>query len=206
MVGFCRKTSAQQRAMCVSSCVPAPGRATMGRRSEVACAARSQSSTERRVLCVFPRYTPSFGTFEHAYKLMGVNAFMPPQGLLLIAAYLPESGTSASSMRISARPPPRVRLGGRGVRQRHARPAPRCWISPRAPMRRQGRACSAARRSPRRQKFIPDFDYLHIGEIGDATDALIATLDEIVAAARATALRDRRAPAAAATFRSRPTT
>ena len=44
----------------------------------------------RRVLCVFPRYTPSFGTFEHAYKLMGVKAFMPPQGILLIAAYLPE--------------------------------------------------------------------------------------------------------------------
>src|SRR5882724_11732216 len=46
---------------------------------------------ERRVLCVFPRYTPSFGTFEHAYKLMyRVTAFMPPQGLLLIAAYMPE--------------------------------------------------------------------------------------------------------------------
>ena len=29
----------------------------------------------RRVLCVFPAYTPSFGTFAHAYKLMqGVRA------------------------------------------------------------------------------------------------------------------------------------
>ena len=46
----------------------------------------------RRVLCVFPRYTPAFGTFQHAYKLMyRVKAFMPPQGLLLIAAYMPES-------------------------------------------------------------------------------------------------------------------
>ena len=45
----------------------------------------------RRVLCVFPHYTPSFGTFNHAYRLMkGVRAFMPPQGLLLIAAYMPE--------------------------------------------------------------------------------------------------------------------
>jgi hypothetical protein len=42
-------------------------------------------------LCVFPHYTPSFGTFNHAYRLMkGVRAFMPPQGLLLIAAYMPE--------------------------------------------------------------------------------------------------------------------
>src|SRR5437764_14905814 len=46
--------------------------------------------SQRRVLCVFPAYTPSFGTFSHAYKLMpGVRAFMPPQGLLLIAAYMP---------------------------------------------------------------------------------------------------------------------
>src|SRR5215470_5446373 len=44
----------------------------------------------RRVLCVFPAYAPSFGTFSHAFKLMpGVRAFMPPQGLLLIAAYMP---------------------------------------------------------------------------------------------------------------------
>src|SRR2546430_16273159 len=46
--------------------------------------------TVRRILCVFPRYTSSFGTFESAYPLTdGVKAFMPPQGLLLIAAYLP---------------------------------------------------------------------------------------------------------------------
>src|SRR6202041_766700 len=46
--------------------------------------------TIRRILCVFPRYTSSFGTFEYSYPLTdGVQAFMPPQGLLLIAAYLP---------------------------------------------------------------------------------------------------------------------
>ena len=45
----------------------------------------------RRILCVFPRYAPSFGTFHHAYPLMdGVRAFMPPQGILLVAAYLPQ--------------------------------------------------------------------------------------------------------------------
>ena len=48
--------------------------------------------TARRILCVFPRYTSSFGTFEYAYPLTdGVQAFMPPQGLLLIAAYLEEA-------------------------------------------------------------------------------------------------------------------
>jgi hypothetical protein len=45
---------------------------------------------ERRVLCVFPRYAPSFGSFEFSYPLTdGVRAFMPPQGLLVIAAVLP---------------------------------------------------------------------------------------------------------------------
>ena len=49
-------------------------------------------SNQRRVLCIFPAYTPSFGTFSHAYKLMRkVRAFMPPQGLLLIAAYMPDA-------------------------------------------------------------------------------------------------------------------
>src|SRR6516165_7563411 len=53
---------------------------------------RSESiGAARRILCVFPRYTSAFGTWEHAYPLTdGVQAFMPPQGLLLIASYLPE--------------------------------------------------------------------------------------------------------------------
>src|SRR6476660_2463341 len=44
----------------------------------------------RHILCVFPRYAPSFGTFQHAYPLTeAVRAFMPPQGILVVAAYLP---------------------------------------------------------------------------------------------------------------------
>ena len=47
---------------------------------------------ERRILCVCPRYTTSFGMFEHAYPLLdGVRALMPPQGLLVVAAALPAS-------------------------------------------------------------------------------------------------------------------
>ncbi|HZQ46666.1 MAG TPA: B12-binding domain-containing radical SAM protein, partial [Verrucomicrobiae bacterium] len=43
----------------------------------------------RRVLLVFPHYSHSFGTFNHAFGLAGVRAFMPPQGLLLVASLLP---------------------------------------------------------------------------------------------------------------------
>jgi hypothetical protein len=41
---------------------------------------------------VCPRYTTSFGMFEHAYPLLyGERALMPPQGLLVVAAALPAS-------------------------------------------------------------------------------------------------------------------
>jgi radical SAM superfamily enzyme YgiQ (UPF0313 family) len=40
---------------------------------------------------VFPAYSKAFGTFDHAFPLMGpVKAFMPPQGILLIAALVPQ--------------------------------------------------------------------------------------------------------------------
>ena len=67
--------------------------------------------TVRRILCVFPRYTPSFGTFEYSYPLTdGVQAFMPPQGLLLIAAYLPAND---SSTKTSVPLPPKISNGRR---------------------------------------------------------------------------------------------
>jgi hopanoid C-2 methylase len=139
--------------------------------------------SQRRVLCVFPAYTPSFGTFSHAYRLMGrVRAFMPPQGLLLIAAYLPadwpvrfidenigRAGAAdfawadivlVSGMHIQA---PQMRdIAAR------ARAAGKIAVL-------GGASVSG---SP---ELYPDYDYLHIGEIGDATERLIARLDESVA-------------------------
>jgi radical SAM superfamily enzyme YgiQ (UPF0313 family) len=138
---------------------------------------------ERRVLCVFPAYAPSFGTFSHAYKLMpGVRAFMPPQGLLLVAAWLPQAwpvrfvdeniGPTAaadldwadvvlvSGMHIQA---PQIRdIHGR------AKAAGKVVVL-------GGPSVSA---SP---ELYPDIEYLHIGELGDATDRMIETLDESVA-------------------------
>ncbi len=139
--------------------------------------------SRRRVLCVFPHYTPAFGTFNHAYRLMkGVRAFMPPQGLLLIAAYMPEGWT--------------VRFVDENIRK--AKPAELEWadvvvvsgMHVQAPQVHDitERAHAAgkvvmlggpsASASP---EMYPDIDYLHIGEMGDATDAIIALLDESVA-------------------------
>src|SRR3984885_2796224 len=138
--------------------------------------------TVRRILCVFPTYTSSFGTFEYSYPLTdGVQAFMPAQGLLLIAAYLPEhwpvryideniapagAGDFAwadivlvSGMHIQA---PQIR--DIAVR---AHAAGKVAVL-------GGASVSGA------PELYPEFDYLHIGEVGDATDRLIAALDDNV--------------------------
>lgn len=133
---------------------------------------------QRHVLCVFPRYMPSFGTFEHAYRLMGVRAFMPPQGILAIAAYLPESW--------------QVRFIDENIEA--AGNVDFAWadIVLVSGMHIQRLAMNdIARRAHEQGKVVvlggpsvsasPEqygaFDYLHLGEMGDATDALIARLD-----------------------------
>ncbi|HWE73790.1 MAG TPA: DUF4070 domain-containing protein, partial [Stellaceae bacterium] len=134
---------------------------------------------ERHILCVFPRYAPSFGTFEHAYPLMdGVRAFMPPQGLLVIAAYLPatwqvrlvdenirpasdDDYAWADTVFVSGMHVQRQRIVEIG---RRARGLGKVSVL-------GGPSVSSC------PEHYPDFDYLHIGELGDATDALIAALD-----------------------------
>ncbi len=133
----------------------------------------------RKILCVFPAYSPSFGTFEHAYPLRGrTRAFMPPQGLLVIAAYLPVQWD--------------VRFVDENIRR--ARYDEFAWadavlVSGMHVQRRQigdinrrahqfGRATVLGGPSVSGcPDYYPAFDYLHIGELGDATDALIAALD-----------------------------
>ncbi len=142
------------------------------------------TASQRRVLCVFPAYTPSFGTFSHAYRLMGrVHAFMPPQGLLLITAYLPASWPvrfiDENISRASAADfawADVVFVSGMHVQ------APQIHnIAARVHAAGKIAVLGGASVSGA-PEFYPEFDYLHIGEIGDGTDALIARLDDSVAA------------------------
>src|SRR5437764_720946 len=135
---------------------------------------------KRRVLCVFPTYTPAFGTFQQAYRLMyRVKAFMPPQGLLLIAAYMPESwpvrfvdenikpATDADLAWADVVLVTGMHIQGEQIRdiQRRARVAGKMTVL-------GGPSVSA---SP---EIYPGFDYLHCGELGDATDEIVARLDD----------------------------
>jgi radical SAM superfamily enzyme YgiQ (UPF0313 family) len=129
------------------------------------------------VLLAFPHYTPSFGTFEYAYPIMGVKAFMPPQGLLVIAATLPRDW--------------QVRFVDENIAP--ARPADFAWadivfVSGMHIQRPQIHdLCARAHACGKTvvlggpsvsacPEYYPDADYLHIGELGDGTEALIAHL------------------------------
>jgi hopanoid C-2 methylase len=133
---------------------------------------------KRRILCVFPRYVPSFGTFEYAYPLTpAVKAFMPPQGLLVIAAALPkhwearfiDENMSAARAEDFAWADA-VFVSGMHIQRRQME-----GICARAhawgrPVALGGPSVSAC------PEHYPNFDYLHVGELGDATDSLIAIL------------------------------
>ena len=138
-----------------------------------------QVHNRRRILCVFPAYSPSFGTFENAYALRGTTrAFMPPQGLLAIAAYLPErwevrfidenirrAGDEAFAWADA------VFVSGMHVQR------PKILdINARAHALGKTTVLGGPSVSGDPARYAA-FDYLHIGELGDATDRLIEELD-----------------------------
>ncbi|HTC92701.1 MAG TPA: B12-binding domain-containing radical SAM protein [Terriglobales bacterium] len=135
---------------------------------------------KRKILCVFPKYSRSFGTFHHTYKLMrGLRACMPPQGIMVIAAYLPKQweirlvdenikpATDADYRWADA-----VLVSGMHI-QRHAMNQ----INERA--HRFGKITALGGPSVSAcAEYYPDFDLLHVGELGDATSQLIEYLDK----------------------------
>jgi hopanoid C-2 methylase len=141
------------------------------------------TSSRRRVLCIFPAYTPSFGTFSHAYPLLGrIRAFMPPQGLLLIAAYLPSTWpvrfideNIAQASRVDFTWADVVLVSGMHIQAPQIRDIARRAKAAGKTVVLGGASVSGA------PELYPEFDYLHIGEIGDSTDQLIAWLDQSVA-------------------------
>jgi radical SAM superfamily enzyme YgiQ (UPF0313 family) len=137
-------------------------------------------STIRRVLCVYPEYARSFGTFQHAYQFFGgrVRAFMPPQGLLAVAAYLPESWevrfVDENSRRTGdedLRWADVVFLSGMHVQRPQIHDVIERVHAAGKPVVLGGPSVSGC------PEFYPDADILHVGELGDATDRLIEYLD-----------------------------
>src|SRR5262252_2061556 len=134
----------------------------------------------RRILCVFPRYAPSFGTFHHAYSLMdGVRAFMPPQGILVVAAYLPQQW-EVRLVDENVRPVSEAELVWADavfVSGMHVQKSAINSVARRARALGKTTVLGGSSVSATPEQY-PEFDYLHLGEIGDATDALIAVIDQ----------------------------
>jgi hopanoid C-2 methylase len=136
------------------------------------------TETTRNILCVFPRYTSAFGTWEHAFPLTdGVQGFMPPQGLLLIAAYLPENWP-VRFVDENIRPASKadfewadaVMVSGMHIQRRQMNDICHRAHAFDLAVAIGGPSVSAC------PEHYPTFDYLHVGELGDATDELIARL------------------------------
>lgn len=136
----------------------------------------------RRVLCVSPSYANSFGTFEHAFPLMAdVKAFMPPQGLLLVAALVPAEwevrfvdenirpATEAEFAWADA-----VFLSGMHIQRARINDLNRRAHAHGKLTILGGPSVSAA------ADHYPDVDILHCGEVGDSTLRLFEALDRSV--------------------------
>jgi radical SAM superfamily enzyme YgiQ (UPF0313 family) len=138
-----------------------------------------EPTTVRRILCVFPRYAPSFGTFQHAYPLLGgVRAFMPPQGLLVVARYLPEAWpvrfideNSGAATDDDLRWADAVFVSGMHIQRPHIQDIVRRAHALDRPVVLGGPSVSGC------PEYYPDADVLHVGELGDATDHVIEYLD-----------------------------
>lgn len=144
--------------------------------------AREGDEAGRRILCVFPAYSPAFGTFDSIYRLVGpVRAFMPPQGILVIAAYLPTHW--------------QVRFIDENIAL--ATDADFAWcdaVFASGMHIQKQQLLDIARRAHAADKLAvlggpsvsadPDayaeFDVLHLGELGDATDQLVASIERSV--------------------------
>jgi len=141
-----------------------------------------QPRNRRRILCAFPRYSYSFGTFNHAFPLMGdVKGFMPPQGILLIAALIPKEWEVTFVDENIRRITPEefsqadvVFVSGMHIQRQRIHDITRRAHDAGKVVALGGPSVSSA------PDYYPDVDLLHCGEIGDGTLRLFQRLDESV--------------------------
>jgi radical SAM superfamily enzyme YgiQ (UPF0313 family) len=134
----------------------------------------------RRILCVFPAYSKAFGTFDHAFPLMGpVKAFMPPQGILLIASLVPREW-EVRFIDENIRPvlgsefawADAVLVSGMHIQRKQILDLARHAHGAGKVVALGGPSVSAA------PENYEDIDLLHCGEVGDGTLEMFRRIDE----------------------------
>jgi radical SAM superfamily enzyme YgiQ (UPF0313 family) len=133
----------------------------------------------RRILLVFPRFSYSFGTFNHAFPLMDVKAFMPPQGILLVAALLPKTWEAwfvDENVRAATAEDfdwaDVVFTTGMHIQRVQINDIVQRAHQVGKPVALGGPSVSSA------PQYYPDADFLHLGEAGDATLRLFEWIDQ----------------------------
>jgi len=137
---------------------------------------------KRKILCAFPRYSYSFGTFNHAFPLMGdVKGFMPPQGILVVTAMIPDEWEIKFIDENIARVKPEefawadvVFISGMHIQRNRIHDLTRRAHDAGKVVALGGPSVSSA------PDYYPDVDLLHCGEVGDATLRLFQRIDETV--------------------------
>ncbi|MFR0357453.1 B12-binding domain-containing radical SAM protein [Streptomyces sediminimaris] len=129
-----------------------------------------------------PRYARSFGTFDHAFAMTGAKAFMPPQGILVIAAWFAARGWRVRVVDENVRPVSATDLEWADVMMvsgMHVQHDAVVDVVDRA--RRRGVITAlggpSVSASP---EWYPEPDLLHLGELGDATVRLAERLERDV--------------------------
>jgi radical SAM superfamily enzyme YgiQ (UPF0313 family) len=140
-----------------------------------------QPRHQRRILCAFPKYGYSFGTFNHAFPLVGVKGFMPPQGILLIVGLLPKHWeVRFIDENIDPIKPQdfawadAVFISGMHIQRERIHDLTRRAHLAGKTVALGGPSVSSA------PEYYPDVDLLHCGEAGDGTLRLFERLDETV--------------------------
>ncbi|KYC41432.1 radical SAM protein [Scytonema hofmannii PCC 7110] len=134
---------------------------------------------QKRILCIFPKYSRSFGTFHHAYPLISrVRAFMPPQGILVVAAYLPKQWevrfideNVRSAKKSDYRWADAIVVSGMHIQREQINQINEIAHTEGKITVVGGPSVSGC------PEYYPNFDILHLGEMGDATDQMIEYLD-----------------------------
>jgi radical SAM superfamily enzyme YgiQ (UPF0313 family) len=135
---------------------------------------------KRKILCAFPKYSYSFGTFNHAFPLMGdVKGFMPPQGILLIVELIPKEWEVKFVDENIRRVTPEefawadvVFVSGMHIQRTRIHDITRRAHDAGKIVALGGPSVSSA------PDYYPDVDLLHCGEVGDGTLRLFQHLDE----------------------------
>jgi radical SAM superfamily enzyme YgiQ (UPF0313 family) len=136
----------------------------------------------RKILCAFPRYSYSFGTFNHAFPLMGdVKGFMPPQGILVITALIPDEWeirfVDENIRRVTTEEfawADVVFVSGMHIQRQRIHDLTRRAHDAGKVVALGGPSVSSA------PDYYPDVDLLHCGEAGDGTLRLFERIDETV--------------------------